>query len=659
MPIQNSPSVLASEKDFTLGVRGVGTSTAAIAIQARWGAIEKPTLVADEDEMILAIASPDVNTVKDFKLASNFLAYSPNLYINRVAGGSSLNAGIAGDVNVLLKNDDAFEAAQSGLTGYSAVARYAGTLGNSIRVVVLPQTKFANSDLADELQYEHESNEYAVFVIDADGKWTGIAGTILEQYENLTFTAGDKKNDGTLAYIQDVINQQSSYIYIPDETQAIFNGVNQSFNVTVETDSETVDGSGTPVSVVTYTSLTDLAVTDSLQVSVDGTILEASEFSVTGADEITLATAITAAGIDVDIIRGVDKVTITALDAAHSITSVDVEGTAVEYSVDTLDVNLANTIFADSTVDVNVVYDLTMQGGADDYTASYIDGYDVYEDEENYDIFAIICAVQDVATVSSIFDIVETRKDCVLYYSPPIGLALNNIGSEATDIVEYFNVTVPRSSTYAFRTCNWKYQVDTYNNGFVWIPDCADAAGLQAQTQDEFDPWFIGAGYDNGRMKNVIKLAWNPSKRAHKDLLFKNAVNPVFTEKGEGVLLMGDKTATLKPTAFDSIGIRLMFIYMKKSIKESAKYNLFKLNDEFTRTAFVNSVDPFLEDIKGRRGIDEKKVVCDETNNTPQVRQERKFIGDILVKPNFAIRFIQLNFVAVGATVSFEEIEGV
>lgn len=658
MAIQNSPSVLTAEKDFTLGVRGVGTSTAAIAIQARWGAIEKPDIYADEDEVILKLATPDVNTVKDFKLATNFLSYSPNLYINRVAGDNTLNACNSGQAPVLIKNDDHFDTLESGLSGYSSIARYGGTLGNSIRVVVLGKAKQAKSSLGDELQYEHDADQYALFVIDADGKWSGLAGTILEQYENLTFTVGDKKNDGTLAYIKDVINQQSSYIYIPDETQAIFNGIDQTEAITVDTETVNVDGAISAVSVVTFPSFTDLSSTDSLKLTVGGS--EVTDFTVTGINEITLGTAINADGVSVVLTRGVTEFTLgTTLDAHHSVASIEFEGTEVAFTIDGDDVTLTNAIYTEGTANINVVYDYTMQGGADDYTANYIAGYDPYEDEENYDIFAIISATQDVATVSSIFDIVETRKDCVLYYSPSQAAVVNNAGSEHTACVEYFTETVPRSSTYAFRTCNWKYQVDTYNNGFVWVPDCADAAGLQAQTQDEFDPWFIGAGYDNGRMKNVIKLAWNPSKRAYKDLLFKNAINPVFTEKGEGVLLMGDKTATLKPTAFDSIGIRLMFIYMKKSIKASAKYNLFKINDEFTRTAFVNSVDPFLEDIKGRRGIDAKKVVCDTSNNTPQVRQERKFIGDILVKPLYAIRFIQLNFVAVGATVSFEEIEGV
>jgi phage tail sheath protein FI len=203
----------------------------------------------------------------------------------------------------------------------------------------------------------------------------------------------------------------------------------------------------------------------------------------------------------------------------------------------------------------------------------------------------------------------------------------------------------------------WKYQYDKYNDVYRYVPLNGDIAGLCVRTDDTRDPWFSPAGYNRGVMKNVIKLPYNPD-RADRDILYKNKVNPVITQPGQGTILFGDKTLLAKPSAFDRINVRRLFIVLEKAIATAAKYTLFEFNDEFTRAQFRNMVEPFLRDVQGRRGIFDFRVVCDETNNTGEVIDSNRFVGDIYIKPARAINFIQLNFVAVRTGVEFSEVVG-
>jgi phage tail sheath protein FI len=198
---------------------------------------------------------------------------------------------------------------------------------------------------------------------------------------------------------------------------------------------------------------------------------------------------------------------------------------------------------------------------------------------------------------------------------------------------------------------------DKYNNAYRYIPLNGDVAGLCVNTDTVRDPWFSPAGFNRGQIKNAIKLAFNPNK-AQRDVMYAAGINPVVSFPGQGIVLFGDKTLQNKPSAFDRINVRRLFIVLEKSISQAAQFSLFEFNDEFTRAQFVALITPFLRDVQGRRGIYDFRVVCDTTNNTPQVIDSNQFVGDIYIKPARSINFIQLNFVAVATGVDFTTIVG-
>lgn len=317
-----------------------------------------------------------------------------------------------------------------------------------------------------------------------------------------------------------------------------------------------------------------------------------------------------------------------------------------------------NTAAATNFAETSTSYTVTLSGGVDGWseTANVITGYDKFANAEEVDVSLIVTGAHPQVVSEYIVDnIAETRRDCVAFISPEYADVVDNAGSEVADITTYRNLF--NSSSYAVMDNNWKYQFDKFNNVYRWIPCNGDIAGLCVRTDFERDPWFSPAGFNRGHIKNVTKLAWNATK-GNRDDLYKIGVNPVQSFPGEGVILYGDKTMLAKPSAFDRINVRRLFIVLEKAITRAARYSLFEFNDEFTRAQFVALVEPFLRDVQGRRGIYDFRVVCDTTNNTPEVIDRNEFIGDIYIKPARSINFIQLNFVAVRTGVAFEEVVG-
>ena len=264
-----------------------------------------------------------------------------------------------------------------------------------------------------------------------------------------------------------------------------------------------------------------------------------------------------------------------------------------------------------------------------------------------------------VAVQTNAIGIASTRKDAVAFVSPPQTAVVNNSGSEQTSVLSWMSglssVTGGPSGSYGFADSGWKYMFDRYNNTYRWVPLNGDIAGLCAYTDVANNPWWSPAGYSRGVIKNVIKLAWNPSQ-GNRDALYQVAVNPVASFPGQGTVLFGDKTMQTQPSAFDRINVRRLFITLEQAIKKAAQYSLFEFNDAFTQAQFVALVTPFLRNIQGQRGITAFQVVCDNTNNTPQVINSNQFVGDIYIQPARSINFIQLNFVAVGTGVNFSTI---
>ena len=292
--------------------------------------------------------------------------------------------------------------------------------------------------------------------------------------------------------------------------------------------------------------------------------------------------------------------------------------------------------------------------------ADYINGYNLFRNAEEVDVSIIIGGGHSTSTVPVhiINNIAEYRKDCIAVFSPRSADVVNNsgyAGSEVDDIVEFRNLL--GSTSYATLDSGWKQQYDKYRDLFINVPCNGDTAGTMVRTDIERDPWWSPAGYNRGQIKNVVKMAYNPNK-TDRDQLYKRGINPIVTFPGEGTILFGDKTLLTKPSAFDRINVRRLFIVLEKAIATAAKYMLFEFNDAFTRAQFKSMVEPFLRDVQGRRGITDFRVVCDDTNNTAEVIDRNEFVGDIYIKPARSINFIQLNFVAVRTGVDFSEVVG-
>lgn len=283
-------------------------------------------------------------------------------------------------------------------------------------------------------------------------------------------------------------------------------------------------------------------------------------------------------------------------------------------------------------------------------------GIDVFADTETVDVNLVFAYNDDNGSdtiAEHLIQVANARKDIVVFTSPPIEDSLGN--SPLEDVKEWCNGIT--STSYAVLDSSAIYTYNKFADKYLYIPACGHVAGLCANTDDVAEPWFSPAGFNRGQLLGITKLAYNP-KQADRDELYKARINPIVSFPGQGTLLFGDKTAQSKPSAFDRINVRRLFIVLEKAISTAAKFQLFELNDEFTRSMFRNMTEPFLRDVKGRRGVTDFLVVCDETNNTGQVIDTNRFVADIYIKPSRSINFITLNFIATRTGVEFSEIVG-
>ena len=295
---------------------------------------------------------------------------------------------------------------------------------------------------------------------------------------------------------------------------------------------------------------------------------------------------------------------------------------------------------------------------ADQTNAEIKTAYEKYQDADTVDVNLIIAGPCTATHIDNLITIAENRKDAVVFASPERADVVNvtNATTQTSNVKAFFDSI--RSSSYVVFDSGYKYTYDKYNDVFRYVPLNGDTAGLAARTDLVADSWFSPAGFNRGVMRGVVKLAYNPNK-TQRDELYRARINPVVTMPGQGTLLFGDKTGLSTPSAFDRINVRRLFITLEKAISTASKFQLFEFNDEFTRAQFRNIVEPFLRDVQGRRGITDFSVVCDETNNSPDLVVDRnEFRADIFVKPNRSINFITLQFVATRSGVAFEEVVG-
>jgi phage tail sheath protein FI len=559
MAFQLSPGVNVSEIDLTTIVPSVATSIGAFAGPFAWGPIGEIITISDEVRLAATFGNPNSDNYEYWFSAANFLAYTSNLKIVRAANiTTTRNATANGTNNVaLIKNeDDWLENWSSGNTVYGvAAARYAGAIGNTLRVSIADANTYATWTYSNQFTTSPGTSTYVsnkggsldevhVIVVDEDGLFSGTRGTVLEKFGFVSKASDAKDDSGNNNYYKQVLQNKSRYIHWMSH----------------------------PTTIATGTSWGSTA---------------------------------------------------------------------------------NNTAFANLTASVTV----SLSGGVDGTitTANVVTAYDSFDPAESVDISLVVSGPANQTLADSLISMAETRKDCVVFLSPEKADVVDNAGQETTDVVAYRNTLT--STSYAVIDSNWKYQYDKYNDVYRWIPLNGDVAGLCARTDLERDPWFSPGGLNRGIIKNSIKLAWNPTK-TNRDDLYVKGINPIVTFQGEGTVLFGDKTMLSKPSAFDRINVRRLFIVLEKAIARAARFSMFEFNDQFTRAQFVALVEPFLRDVQGRRGITDFRVVCDETNNTGEVIDRNEFIGDIYIKPARSINFIQLNFVAVRTGVSFDEVVG-
>jgi hypothetical protein len=285
-----------------------------------------------------------------------------------------------------------------------------------------------------------------------------------------------------------------------------------------------------------------------------------------------------------------------------------------------------------------------------------IRAYSQLEDTENTEANLLIQGGNSINIAKYLIDLADSRKDSIALVSPPLSTVKDVTPAQAYEnLIAFKNTTLAKDTSYAILDSGWKYQYDKYMDTYRWLPLNPDVAGLLVRTDSTASPWFPPAGYNRGIIRNVVKLAFNPTKE-FRDGLYTNNINPVIAQAGSGTLLFGDKTLLSKPSAFDRINVRRLFIALEKAVATAAKFQLFEFNDEFTRANFIGLVEPFLREVQALRGITDFKIICDETNNTADVIDRNQFVADIYIRPTRTINYIQLNFVAVRSNVNFTEV---
>ena len=642
MAFQLSPGVNVSEIDLTTVVPSVSTTAGAFVGTFQWGPANKRILVDSEITLAKEFYTPDDETYKSWLTAASFLAYGNNLQVVRAANTMSYNAQAnTVGANIQIANEDEFEHLFLNQTNANAhgsfVARYAGALGNSLLVSVADSNTFNNLTCTGSITTSTTSTNVT---------GVGTAFTTELSPGSVLYTSGNVLL-GTVASI-------ASDTSLTLTAVAAATAVSVSFKYTWAYANQFSGKPGTSAQAASVGATNDelhIIVIDQggLFTGTQGTVLEVFPYLSKASDSK-------------DSLGNPNYYKQVLFNRSRYVYAIDPPCYSTTYG--TWGSMLAGngsggTPFAlmnHANIN-NLVLNLGSGSYAETTDGDFISAWDKFTDKDQTDVSLVITADADVTVQQWVIDnIVNVRMDCIAFISPPSSAVVQQAGSETDNITTWYN-DLARSTSYAVADSGWKYMFDKYNNVYRWVPLNGDIAGVCVYTDQTRDSWWSPAGFTRGNIKNVVKLAWSPSQ-TYRDALYSIGINPVVSLPGQGVILYGDKTLQSKPSAFDRINVRRLFILLEKAIARAAKYSLFEFNDEFTRAQFVALVTPFLRDIQGRRGIYDFKVVCDTTNNTGQVIDSNRFVGDIYVKPARSINFIQLNFVAVRTGVEFNTVVG-
>jgi hypothetical protein len=664
MAFRVSPGVSIKEVDLTTIVPAVATTPGGFAGYFTWGPVGEIVTVSSETELANIFGKPTNDNFEDFFTAGNFLSYGNNCQTVRVVGSASKNstvtkAGVTGVVTLVINNETNF-GASAGLSdstpatnGVLFASKYPGVLGNSLKVVVTsgPGTTgatlganaaigatFVNLSQASGSRYFSVGDE----LVFADGTSVTVSGVFGQGATSGDFFGVAGGAGGITLNISTVlpVAQSSGASVTIKSAYAKYFG-STSFTTPYAADA---GGSGDQINILVLDK-------NGTWTGTANTLLEKFE---------GLSRAFDARKFD-----GSSNYYRTVLNDQSAYVwalSGDINTNGYSAANVTAWTPLGTAISTATTVGGNVnSFHLSGAAGATPSTAErWANGWSKFADADAVDVSLLPLGSAD-ETLSQLVvqNVCEKRLDCMAFVSPKKNDVENKLPYEALNEIKTFRDSeLNLNSSYAVLDSGWKYQLDTYNNLVRLVPLNGDIAGLVARTEFTNEAWFSPAGFNRGQVKNVVKLAYNPSSEAHRDELYTRQVNPVVSFPGEGVILFGDKTMQTRPSAFDRINVRRLFIILEKAIATASKFFLFEQNDAFTRAQFKNLVVPFLKTVQQRRGITDFKVVCDETNNTGEVIDRNEFVADIFVKPTRSINFIQLNFVATKTGVNFSEVGG-
>lgn len=611
-----SPSVTIREVDATATIPAIATPPAAIAGVFRWGPVNERILVTSENELVSRFGKPTDDNYETFFTAADFLSYSNALYVTRVTSTSANTA-----------------------TGTYFNAKYPGALGNSVEVSYVTS---ANS-------YSEELTPEELILNTTDVITIGTNQFVIETTDDFRpiLSAGDIIRVGN-----DDIGYQN--LIVDSYTTVVTTDTNGTANTADDFDVYTYTINFKNRYALSATSYADLTYTRFWGLS----------YLFSGAPTSgNMHIVVTDRG---GAITGVADTVLEVYENVSRTPTARLQDGSNNYYATVIE-NRSAWVVSDETQKLDAVANAfgyeRLTGGLDGDNESAIPfgrialGYDLYRDAAEVDISFVLQGKAVTPNLANyiVQNIAERRKDCVAFISPTFADVVTPVNPQVkmTNAIAFRNQV--QSSSYWFMDSGYKYRYDKYNDVYRWVPLNGDMAGLSAR----IEPWESPAGYKRGIIKNVVKLAFNPNKE-QRDQLYGNDINPVISQVGQGVLLFGDKTGlgTATGSAFTRINVRRLFITVEKAIATTAASFLFDFNDEFTQTQFRNSVEPFLRDIQGRRGIIDFRVISDSTVNTPDVIDRNIFRGNIFIKPARTINFIELTFVATRTGVEFDEIIG-